>query len=76
MADYLYIHIPFCVKKCIYCDFFSVTYDESTAQLYVDALCKELSLKKHLAGRLKTAYFGGGILPSFPLIASGRYSVA
>jgi len=60
MADYLYIHIPFCVKKCIYCDFFSVTYDESTTQLYVDALCKELSLKKHLAGRLKTAYFGGG----------------
>ena len=60
MADYLYIHIPFCVKKCIYCDFFSVTYDEAATQLYVDALCKELSLKKHLAGRLKTAYFGGG----------------
>ena len=60
MADYLYIHIPFCVKKCIYCDFFSVPYDESSIQTYVDALCKELSLKKHLTGLLKTVYFGGG----------------
>jgi oxygen-independent coproporphyrinogen-3 oxidase len=58
--DCLYIHIPFCVKKCIYCDFFSVPYDESAIQIYVDALCKELSLKKRLAGMLKTAYFGGG----------------
>jgi oxygen-independent coproporphyrinogen III oxidase len=60
MADYLYIHIPFCVRKCIYCDFFSVPYDESTVRAYVDALCSELSLKKHLAGMLKTIYFGGG----------------
>ncbi|MFA6055112.1 MAG: radical SAM family heme chaperone HemW [Thermodesulfovibrionales bacterium] len=60
MADYLYIHIPFCVKKCVYCDFFSVSYDESTVKAYVDALCKELSLKKHPGGALKTVYFGGG----------------
>jgi oxygen-independent coproporphyrinogen III oxidase len=60
MADYLYIHIPFCVKKCIYCDFFSEPYDDSAIQAYTDALCKELSLKKNLAGLLKTAYFGGG----------------
>jgi oxygen-independent coproporphyrinogen-3 oxidase len=37
-----------------------VPYDESAIQIYVDALCKELSLKKRLAGMLKTAYFGGG----------------
>jgi oxygen-independent coproporphyrinogen III oxidase len=60
MADCLYIHIPFCVKKCVYCDFFSVTYDESAVKAYVDALCKELSLKKHSGGSLKTVYFGGG----------------
>ena len=60
MADYLYIHIPFCVKKCIYCDFFSVPYNESSIHSYVEALCKELSLKKDLAGLLKTVYFGGG----------------
>jgi len=60
MTDYLYIHIPFCVKKCVYCDFFSVSYDEPTVKAYVDAVCKELSLKKHHEGTVKTIYFGGG----------------
>jgi oxygen-independent coproporphyrinogen-3 oxidase len=60
MAESIYIHIPFCIKKCIYCDFFSVPYDESTAYAYVCALCKELLLKKHLAGTLKSVYIGGG----------------
>lgn len=66
MADSIYIHTPFCIKKCIYCDFFSVSYDESTAYAYTCALCKELFLKKHLAGKLKSVYIGGGtpsILP-------------
>jgi oxygen-independent coproporphyrinogen-3 oxidase len=60
MAEYLYIHVPFCVKKCIYCDFFSLPYDASKIQAYADALCKELFLKKHRAGLLTTVYFGGG----------------
>ena len=60
MADSIYIHIPFCIKKCIYCDFFSVPYDESTAYAYACALCKELFLKKHLVEKLKSVYIGGG----------------
>jgi oxygen-independent coproporphyrinogen-3 oxidase len=60
MADSIYIHIPFCIKKCIYCDFFSVPYDKSTAYAYAHALCKELFLKKHLGGKLKSVYIGGG----------------
>jgi oxygen-independent coproporphyrinogen-3 oxidase len=60
VADSIYIHIPFCIKKCIYCDFFSVPYDESTAYAYARALCKELFLKKYLAGKLKSVYIGGG----------------
>ena len=60
MTEFLYIHIPFCIKKCIYCDFLSVTYDESYAKEYVDALCRELVLKKKSAGVLKTIYIGGG----------------
>jgi oxygen-independent coproporphyrinogen-3 oxidase len=60
MADSIYIHIPFCIKKCIYCDFFSVPYDESTVYAYVHALCKDLFLKKHLVGKLKSVYIGGG----------------
>jgi len=60
MAESIYIHIPFCIKKCIYCDFFSVPYDESTAYAYTGALCKELFLKKHFGGKLRSVYIGGG----------------
>lgn len=56
----LYIHIPFCVRKCSYCDFYSVRYDESLACAYSKAVCKELRLKRELSGILKTIYFGGG----------------
>jgi oxygen-independent coproporphyrinogen-3 oxidase len=66
MPESLYIHIPFCIRKCLYCDFLSVTYNEALAKAYTDALCKELVLKKELAGELKTIYIGGGtptILP-------------
>jgi len=66
MPEFLYIHIPFCIKKCLYCDFLSVPYNELLAKAYTDALCKELILKKDDAGKLKTVYVGGGtpsILP-------------
>ncbi len=60
MSDSLYIHIPFCIRKCIYCDFFSVPYDDLLVKAYINALCKELSLKKDSAHTLKTIYIGGG----------------
>jgi len=60
MTDYLYIHIPFCIKKCLYCDFFSEPYNAKTVVNYTDALCKELSLKKDFAQSLKAIYIGGG----------------
>lgn len=66
MSEFLYIHIPFCIKKCAYCDFLSFQYDENLAVKYTDALCKELELKKDFLGTLKTVYIGGGtpsILP-------------
>jgi len=60
MPDALYIHIPFCVKKCVYCDFFSVPFDSELSGRYVDSLCRELSLKKSLTEELRTVYIGGG----------------
>ncbi|TAL28320.1 MAG: radical SAM family heme chaperone HemW [Nitrospirae bacterium] len=60
MSEYLYIHIPFCVRKCVYCDFLSVCHDEAVAREYIDALCRELALKKGFAGELKSIYIGGG----------------
>lgn len=38
----LYVHIPFCVKKCKYCDFLSFAADENTKKRYVEALCNEI----------------------------------
>jgi oxygen-independent coproporphyrinogen III oxidase len=60
MTDFLYIHIPFCIRKCIYCDFLSLPFDEQTARRYVIALCRELELKSSIAGRLRTVFIGGG----------------
>ena len=57
----IYIHIPFCAKRCIYCGFFSTVRQEEAAR-YVRALCRELELRKdYLDGApVRTLYFGGG----------------
>ena len=41
----IYIHIPFCVHKCIYCDFLSSPADEKTRKRYVKALIREINEK-------------------------------
>lgn len=57
----LYIHVPFCTKRCLYCDFFSNT-EMKYKEPYVSALLRELELRKeYLDGEpLETIYFGGG----------------
>ncbi len=69
MIKSLYIHIPFCVKKCIYCDFFSVPYDEGLALSYVDAVVRELALRNTDARELETIYVGGGTPTTLPLVS-------
>ena len=39
----IYIHIPFCVRKCYYCDFLSAPADEKTKDAYMEALYTELT---------------------------------
>lgn len=60
MITALYIHIPFCIKKCMYCDFLSVPFDEGVAAHYIKALQQEFNIRKDVAGELKTLYLGGG----------------
>ena len=59
----LYIHIPFCASRCIYCGFYSTTALQ-WRQRYVDAVCKEMELRaKKEEGRreaIETVYLGGG----------------
>ena len=50
----IYIHIPFCHRKCTYCAFYSVVRTEGR-QRYVDALCRELELRRHtMEGMVRT----------------------
>ncbi len=62
----LYLHIPFCLSKCSYCDFFSCPGFLSQLQPYVDSLCREIKyrLQKYEEQKgsfiLKTIYIGGG----------------
>lgn len=53
----IYIHIPFCVRKCLYCDFYSVE-DKSLFAAYTDALIKEIESIKGTS--TDTVYIGGG----------------
>lgn len=55
----IYIHIPFCVKKCLYCDFFSVPVDNKVPQEYINAIKTELGERKYMIF-VKSIYFGGG----------------
>ena len=53
----LYIHVPFCRKKCPYCDFYSVGFREDTAEQYADAVIRNLRYYNEV---YNTVYFGGG----------------
>ena len=57
----LYIHIPFCVKKCAYCDFLSWKGSGEEREAYVQALEKEISRYSEFAKdyRDSTVFFGG-----------------
>lgn len=58
----LYLHIPFCAQRCVYCDFYFVT-TQKTHTAFVQALCTELEHYAHTHGTaepIETIYFGGG----------------
>ena len=58
----IYIHIPFCVKKCDYCDFLSAPADLETKEKYVKALINEIKLNKNKMSEyvVDTVFIGGG----------------
>lgn len=63
IPESLYIHIPYCISKCSYCDFFSIGCGKkSIPDNYINALCKEIVFRLNFFNvrQLKTIYVGGG----------------
>ena len=58
----LYIHIPFCLRKCNYCDFYSVAHSLEQEKAYINALCDHIEKESRLykAYEFDTIYIGGG----------------
>ncbi len=54
----LYIHIPFCIRKCAYCDFLSGPQNKETIDAYVDSLIREIHA--HGIGKITSIFLGGG----------------
>jgi oxygen-independent coproporphyrinogen-3 oxidase len=62
---HLYVHVPFCARRCDYCDFVSLAGQRDRHARYVEALLAELELERELlAEELETVYLGGGT-PTF-----------
>lgn len=73
----VYIHIPFCRRKCLYCDFPSQAGDEALYERYTAALCREIAGRGGLLSDrvVDTVYIGGGtptVLPERCLARLGR----
>ncbi|MFA5385250.1 MAG: radical SAM family heme chaperone HemW [Eubacteriales bacterium] len=60
----IYIHVPFCLGKCSYCDFVSYRWEPDKVSAYLEALAKEVKMRsKNMSGNLKqvkSLYIGGG----------------
>ncbi len=65
----LYIHIPFCIKKCFYCDFVSFTASDGEISRYVGGVIEELRLKADFFRNyeIKTIFVGGGTPSRLPV---------
>lgn len=58
----IYIHIPFCARKCAYCDFVSAPASRGEIEYYADALCREIRAYRSLGNhyQVSTIFVGGG----------------
>ncbi len=56
----IYLHIPFCSKKCPYCNFYSINYNEKIVEEFVAAVLKEIESVNNKKETVDSIYFGGG----------------
>lgn len=63
----IYVHIPFCIKKCEYCDFLSGAADKETKEAYVNALLREIdAVNLTVEEQVTSVFFGGGTPSALP----------
>lgn len=70
----IYIHIPFCVRKCLYCDFLSAPADERKIEDYVNLLLREIKEQSIFYGdhKVVSIFLGGGTPSLLPAEETGR----
>lgn len=76
MTQAVYVHIPFCRQKCLYCDFASYAgCSQQQMDAYADAVCLEIAGRAAEAERVAndaTIYFGGGTPSTLPMVALAK----
>ncbi len=64
----IYIHVPFCLSKCNYCSFYSVTNSDFNVKFkYITRLRQEIARDRHYLGEVQTLYVGGGTPNTLPV---------
>ncbi len=71
----LYIHVPFCMKRCVYCDFYFVT-GQRDHNAFVEALCRDVHLSALNGASVGTIYFGGGTPSRLSIDNTARIAAA
>ena len=74
----LYVHVPFCARKCAYCDFASWAGREADMPRYADAVCREIAARAEICGHpaADTVFFGGGTPSLLPPALYSRIAQA
>lgn len=76
MSLALYIHIPFCVRKCFYCDFNSGPSHAAQREEYVELLCREIRHSPWAGSAARTVFYGGGTPSELTPAQLGRINEA
>lgn len=59
-AEFVYVHVPFCARRCSYCDFAIAVRREVPARAFAEQIGRELRLRAEAPRTVQTLYFGGG----------------
>jgi oxygen-independent coproporphyrinogen-3 oxidase len=59
-AEFVYVHVPFCARRCSYCDFAIAVRREVPARAFAETIARELAVRREPPRAVRTLYLGGG----------------